>query len=60
MSNFNPNGAESSTRKGVSEDQMDEYLERLLQKERDKNQAANKEFFENNQALKQLREFEEE
>ena len=39
---------------------MDDYLERLLQKERDRNQHANQEFFENNQALKNMRELEEE
>lgn len=39
---------------------MDDYLERLLQKERDRNQHANQEFFDNNQALKNLRELEEE
>ena len=39
---------------------MDDYLERLIQKERDRNQHANQEFFENNQALKNMRELEEE
>ena len=44
----------------LTEDNMDDYLERLLQKERDRNQHANQEFFDNNQALKNLRELEEE
>ena len=63
MQNFNPsNGGDqtSSGRKGLTEDNMDDYLERLLQKERDRNQHANQEFFENNQALKNMRELEEE
>jgi len=66
MQNFNPsNGGDQTTtgRKGpnpLTEDNMDDYLERLLQKERDRNQHANQEFFDNNQALKHLRELEEE
>ena len=60
MSNFNP---DASVKKGpvpLTEDNMDEYLERLLNKERERNRAANQQFFENNQALNKLRELEEE
>ena len=52
MSNFNPNGIDTSVKKGPSvaltEDNMDEYLERLLNKERERNKVANQHFFENN------------
>lgn len=63
MSNFNP---DASVKKGqpagvaLTEENMDEYLERLLNKERERNRAANQQFFENNQALNKLRELEEE
>lgn len=50
QANFNINGP------GLTEDNMDEYLESLLQKERDKYSDANKMFFDNNTALKDIRE----
>jgi hypothetical protein len=48
MANFNPN-AEGLPK--LTEDNMDEYLEALLQKGRDRN----KEFLNNNEALKEMR-----
>ena len=38
---------------------MDDYIEHLLQKERDKNKFADKMFFENNTVLNNLREMDE-
>lgn len=38
---------------------MDDYIEHLLQKERDKNKFADKNFFENNTVLAHLREMDE-
>jgi hypothetical protein len=51
MSNFNPNATGNAARVGLTEDNMDDYLEALLQKARDKNKAANEEFFDHNAAL---------
>jgi len=59
MSNFNPN-ATGTARVGLTEDNMDDYLEALLQKARDKNKAANEEFFDHNAALQNMRDLEEE
>jgi hypothetical protein len=43
----------------LNEDNMDDYVEHLLQKERDRNKFANKNFFENNTILNQIRELDE-
>jgi len=51
QANFNTVGGA-----GLTEDNMDEYLESLLQKERDKYSDANKIFFDNNTALKEIME----
>lgn len=53
---FNQSQANFNTVGGLTEDNMDEYLESLLQKERDKYSDANKIFFDNNTALKEIRE----
>lgn len=59
--NNDSSNMKSTARRGaLTEENMDEYLERLLNKERERNKAANKEFFDNNQALLKLREQEEE
>ena len=58
--NDSSNMKSTAGRGALTEENMDEYLERLLNKERERNKAANKEFFDNNQALLKLREQEEE
>jgi hypothetical protein len=50
--NFNP----TTKPPKLTEDNMDAYLESLLQKERDKYKDANRAFIEENEGLKGMRE----
>ena len=60
MQGFNLSGNKTNGGSNkLTEDNMDDYIEHLLQKERDKNKFANKNFFENNTVLNNLREMDE-
>lgn len=56
--NFN-SSTNNNNRPKLTEDNMDDYLEKLLQKERDKYREANRDFLENNEAMKGLREMQD-
>ena len=62
MSNFNPQAMRAgidftNSNKGkLTDDNLDDYLENLLQKQRDKYRDADREFIENNDGIKEMRE----
>ena len=62
MSNFNPQAMRAgidftNSKKGkLTDDNLDDYLENLLQKQRDKYRDADRDFIENNDGIKEMRE----
>lgn len=59
LANFNPSASVAKGGVKLTEDNMDAYVENLLQKEREKYRDANRDFLENNEALREIREMEQ-